>query len=233
VPKTLKVPVAITTVAATGLLLWSLTARLGAGPVAFLNVFTPFVLLVMGVAVTMYDTWPKRHPRLTVAAFVAVGAFAMFVAYRQSVISGQESAELANQISGGNSYCVFLADLSQSSFTGGVREYSGQQYASYDITVEVHGKYSMSNVTAEYRSNNAPTLYPDSPYSLADNATFHPGGKLYVGSMAFGLYEIKVYSRNGMLNETLEIGVTDNKAWQVAVIRRDGKTIYTFDSRRQ
>ncbi len=142
----------------------------------------------------------------------------------------ETTKDTASEITGADSFCVFLADFSQPPSRMGA---DAGAYDTYSIDVTVHGKYPMSNVRAEYRWLDDPE-HPDWTYGLAEsNTTLYPGTVRGIGSMGLGRHEITVHSRNGKLTQTLVLGNTNGKLWQRASIVRDSKNVFSLDSRRK
>lgn len=140
----------------------------------------------------------------------------------------ETTEQTANQLTGADSFCVFLADFSES-----LQSQSGDgkiKFLEYSVDVIVHGKYAMNDVTASYTAREHP-LYPGTEYGLGEKTTWLPGKTQGVGIMALGRHDITVNSRNGKLTQTLVLGKTNGKLWQQAVVRRDGKTIYSFSTK--
>lgn len=59
----------------------------------YLNLATQFALILLGVGLSLLETWPKRHPWIVLAVFALVGGIAMFAAVRQ----GQENTKEKNE----------------------------------------------------------------------------------------------------------------------------------------
>jgi hypothetical protein len=72
--------------------------RMSADPLLVLNVLAQLALIIMGVLLSLRDAWPKRHPWIVVAAFALAGGVALFATYRQSQLSGRETAEAQRQV---------------------------------------------------------------------------------------------------------------------------------------
>lgn len=89
------------------------------------------------------DNWPRKHPILTMATLVLVGAMGMFAAIRQSQLSAKEAAEAQRRIiatmTGGKSFCYMdLSSRSSSTMTPVFIPQGG------DPLYEVHARISNS-----------------------------------------------------------------------------------------
>lgn len=141
--------------------------------------------------------------------------------------------QTSNQITGADSYCVFLADFSAPTSQTSASVSDPATYTSYSVDAVVYGKYPMNDVTTEFRSKNSPVFMPDTPYSFSTGTALLSGKTREVGQLTTGTYHIIVSSRNGKLTQQLEIGLTNGKPWQRAKVWRDGKALFSFDSRNQ
>src|SRR5436853_6754748 len=77
---------------AAGLLFWTML-HMSAASLAFVNTISQFILVIMGAAVVARETFPKRHPWLTIGAFAVVGSIGMFASIQQGRESAKETAE--------------------------------------------------------------------------------------------------------------------------------------------
>ena len=104
------------------------------------------------------DNWPRKHPILTMATLVLVGATGMFAAIRQSQLAAKETAEAQRRIidtmTGGKSFCYM--DLSAQSNPIAMTPVFIPQ--GNDPLYEVHARISNSQKAAEAlkRKGNAP-----------------------------------------------------------------------------
>ena len=107
------------------------------------------------------ENWPRKHPILTMAALVLVGAMGMFAAIRQSQLSAKEAAETQRQIidtmTGGKSFCYM--DLSAQSNPSAMTPVFIPQ--GNDPLYEVHARISNSQKFDEAlkRKGDAPMTW--------------------------------------------------------------------------
>jgi ABC-type nickel/cobalt efflux system permease component RcnA len=93
--------VSILAVSGCSSLIW-LMLRMNAATLSYFNTLAQFLLVVLGATVVAREQWPKRHPWLTIGAFVLVGGVGMFAAIRQGQQSARENAEAQRQVAEAN-----------------------------------------------------------------------------------------------------------------------------------
>lgn len=242
----------------------------------YLNLAAQFALVLLGVALALLETWPKRHPWIVLGIFALVGSVAMFAAVRQGqentrqnsetqrradeataklasnmdrlgtqageisriqglntdlqnklvesssklLRSNQQIFELSkegiNAVTGGDTFCVFVADPTNNS--------SG----SYPLTVWVYGKYPMNNVVAQLQTIGDNTLpyFHDIPLGYG---TLLPGVHPVNFRVTLGKYIITIWSRRGLLSESLELKPLDGThAAQTIDVSGDGKNLFSL-----
>lgn len=138
-----------------------------------------------------------------------------------------EIAELSqqgiDQITGGDSFCVFLADPTNKNAQG-----------RHSVTVFVYGKYPMVNVRATIQPDGNDPQYPYSLYDILSADTLLPGAHGIDGvDVTLGRYIIVTWSRRGLITQTMELKMKDGQTVQTVHVSGDGKQLYPLRTKSQ
>lgn len=175
------------------------------------------LLLEMGAASALFGEWVKRHRVFVLISFIVVGIAAFCATVKQGRESDASQQRVINEITGGDTFCAFVADPTNTS--SGVHQ----------LSVWVYGKYPMNNVTATIQSVGDPQ--PNFYKLPLGSGTLLPGFHLIDFGVPVGKYVIVIWSRTGLITETLELKPTNGQAaMQTIDVSGNGEKLFSIDN---